>query len=51
MEKEESRLAGCGGGETALPGRSSNSGEDSPLCSPDVFHVGISDAGRAAVAS
>ena len=38
-------------GETVLSGRLSNFGEDSPLCSPDVSHVGILDAGRAAAAS
>ena len=38
-------------GEIALPGRPSNFGEVSPLCAPDVLHVGIPDAGRSAAAS
>ena len=38
-------------GETALPGWPSNFGELTPLCAPDVLHVGISHASKSASAS
>ena len=43
--------AGRMAGETAFRGRSPCSGEDSPFCPPDVLHVCISDARRAAAAT
>ena len=44
-------MTGWMAGETALAGRPSNFGEVSPLCAPDILHVGIPDAGRIAAAS